>query len=241
MTILKVKFDNLTINQAVAQTIGLLGAGRKFEVNFLNADCLRISQKNPAYRDVLNCSELVLPDGVALKLAAWLFGLGKIHNCNGTDFSPELMRQAALKGYKIFLLGSAEGVAKQAGQKLQEQIPGIKIVGTHTGYFKDDAPVVNEINTSGADILFVAMGVPKQEKWIAANRSELNPKLCLGVGALLDYISGRVVRAPKIFRVLKIEWLWRVFMEPRRMFKRYFVDGFGFMFWLIWKRVFPRS
>jgi N-acetylglucosaminyldiphosphoundecaprenol N-acetyl-beta-D-mannosaminyltransferase len=241
MNILNVKFDNIAINEAVAQTVAWLKEGKRFNIFFLNADCLRISQRDNAYRDILNITPLVLPDGVALRLAGKIYGLQRVVNTNGTDFSPQLMRALAQEGYKIFFLGGQDGVAEEAARKIREQIPGIQIVGTHHGYLDNDDIVAEAINTSGADVLFVAFGAPRQEKWIFANCDKLKVKLCLGVGALLDFLSQRVKRAPKLVRALKLEWLWRVFMEPKRMFKRYFIDGLLFMIWLICKRLFPRS
>jgi N-acetylglucosaminyldiphosphoundecaprenol N-acetyl-beta-D-mannosaminyltransferase len=177
---------------------------------------------------------LVLPDGVGLKIISWIFG-GKIkENCNGTDFSPKLMEEAAKEGYKIFLLGSKDGIAQKASENIKKTIPNLKIVGTSSGYFNNDEEVIQKINTSGADILFVAMGVPLQEKWIARNRDRLNPKLCLGVGALFDYLSGSTPRAPLPMRRMHLEWLWRIFIEPKRMFKRYIIDG-SKLFWIVMK------
>jgi exopolysaccharide biosynthesis WecB/TagA/CpsF family protein len=203
----------------------------------LNADCLRIALSDKGYADILKKTSLVLPDGIGLKLATALFGGKMVANCNGTDLSPALMTKATAEDLKIFFLGGREGVAAAAAENAAKKISGIRITGTENGFFKDDASVIEKINRSGADILFVAMGVPIQEKWIDRNRGCLNPKLCLGVGALFDYMSGRVIRAPKFMRALRLEWLWRVLIEPRRMFKRYLVDGIGFFLYLFYSRI----
>ncbi|MCK5215260.1 MAG: WecB/TagA/CpsF family glycosyltransferase, partial [Candidatus Omnitrophica bacterium] len=117
----------------------------------------------------------------------------------------------------------------------------IQIVGTHHGYVEEDEAVIDQINESGAEVLFVAMGVPIQEKWIHRNRDRLNPRLCLGVGALFDYLSGTIPRAPGIVRCLRLEWLWRCFVDPRRMIKRYFIDDTGFLIRLVFHRIFGRK
>lgn len=132
---------------------------------------------------------------------------------------PNICREAAKKGYKIFLYGSKEDINKSAFEKLQNIYPGIQIVGRANGYLKDDEMpnLMKEINQSGADILFVALGSPKQEQWIEANLPKLNVKVCQGIGGTLDTIAGRVERAPVFFRKAGLEWLYRLIREPKRI------------------------
>ncbi len=233
MEILKVKYHNISFKEAISDAVRLMGQARKSNIFFLNLNCLSKAVKDKEYAAILADTTLVLPDGIGLKVATWLFGGRMVENCNGTDFSPALMKIAAKQGCPIFFLGGKEGVALKAAENVRNFIPGIQIVATHSGYFEDDEEIIKKINESGAQILFVAFGAPKQEKWIAHNRQKLNPKLCLGVGALLDYMSGQKLRAPKIFQALHLEWLWRIFIDPKRMFRRYIIDGLGFMFYLI--------
>ena len=209
----------------------------KHTLFFLNADCLRQTQRDRHYLNILNSADLVLSDGIGLRFATWLFGGRMKDNCNGTDLSPLIMKEAAKQGLRVFFLGGKEGIAEKAADNIKNKVSGIQIVGVHSGYFEDDDEVINKINLSGADILFVAMGVPLQEKWITKNRDKLNSKLCLGVGALFDYLSEHIRRAPKIMINLHLEWLWRIFIEPRRMFKRYILDGLGFFIYLIFYRI----
>ncbi|MFC1708731.1 WecB/TagA/CpsF family glycosyltransferase [Candidatus Omnitrophota bacterium] len=232
MRILNVNYDNISMAEALEKACYLLRENSKSNVFFLNADCLYKAQKDSRYRDILNSAQLLLPDGIGLRIVTELFGGKMKDNCNGTDFSPLFMERAAKEGYRIFFLGGKEGVAEKAAENTRKTIPEILIVGTHSGYFDDDGLLINTINNSGADILFVAMGVPAQEKWIYQNRVKLNPKLYLGVGALLDYLSGHIVRAPKFIRAIHLEWLWRIGVEPKRMFKRYIVDGLR-LFWVV--------
>ncbi|MFH1691843.1 MAG: WecB/TagA/CpsF family glycosyltransferase [Candidatus Omnitrophota bacterium] len=232
--LLGVHYDNISFNAAVKRVEKLLKSDKKSNLFYFNADCLYKSQKDKEYRDILNSADLVLPDGIALALITRLFGGRMKDNLNGTDFLPSLMKKAAELKYKMYFLGGRKGVAVGAAEAMMKKVPGIEIVGAHNGYFVDDQAVIDKINASGADILFVAMGVPLQEKWIFKYRAQLNPKLCVGVGALFDYLSGRVKRAPKIFRILRLEWLWRVFIEPKRMFKRYFIDG-AKLIWMVLK------
>ncbi|OGX31875.1 MAG: hypothetical protein A2787_01105 [Omnitrophica WOR_2 bacterium RIFCSPHIGHO2_01_FULL_48_9] len=237
MNILGVTYDNLTFQQALERALSFAEKEGKFNVFFLNLDCLRQALEDREYKEVLAASSLLLPDGVGLKLATAMFGGRMRENCNGTDFSPALMEKLAKRNLKIFLMGSKNGVAEMAAENLKRKIKNIQIVGAVSGFFTDDEKIISAINASGADVLFVAMGVPRQERWIHMNRASLNPKICLGVGALLDYLSGSLPRAPRGLRSLHLEWLWRIGLEPGRMFKRYILDGMGFLFKLFFYRL----
>ena len=238
-SMLNVGYDNITSSEAIRQILSFLQSSIRRNVFFLNADCLRISQKDNEYRQILNRADLVLPDGIGLKLVTRLYGGRMINNCCGTDIAPFMMERVAQGGYKVFFLGGREGVGEKAAENMRRRFPTIKIVGTHCGYGMDDREVIKKINDSGANILFVAMGVPKQEKWIAKHREQLNPKLCLAVGALLDYLSGTIPRAPLWMRKANLEWFWRIFVEPKRMIKRYLIHGVGFMVYIIFLRFCP--
>lgn len=236
MNILNVHYDNLSLAETRERFFSLMDGGKKANIFFLNADCLYRAQKDREYQDVLTQADLVLPDGIGLRLITGLFGERMLADCNGTDLSPVLLKEAAKRGDKIFFLGGKGGVARRACENMRERIPGLKIVGWYHGYSKNDEEVVERINASGADILFVAMGVPLQEKWISKNRNRLNPKVCLGVGALLDYLSGQIARAPLWMRKFHLEWFWRIFVEPKRMFKRYVIDDLSFFVYLVFCR-----
>ena len=235
MRTLNVKYNNITLETAIEQALSLVENQNKANVFFLNIDCLCKAQKDEKYRNILNSADLVFPDGIGLRLATWLLGGRMKENCNGSNFSPLFMARAAEKGHKIFFLGGRDGVAERAAEVMRKKVPKIQILGTHSGYFNSDEEVIEKINKSEADILFVAMGVPLQEKWIVQNRGRLNPKLCLGVGALFDYLSGRIKRAPKWMQKAGLEWFWRLIMEPKRLWKRYLIDDPVF-FWLVLKQ-----
>jgi exopolysaccharide biosynthesis WecB/TagA/CpsF family protein len=232
MRILGVHYHNATFQEALGRACGRLEDEAKSNLFFLNLDCLYQASRDEEYRLIINNAGLVLPDGIGLKIATRLFGGRMKEDCNGTDFSPVFLKEIARRGYGIYLLGGEEGIAATAAKNLRKKIPGIRIVGTHCGYFEDEDAVVEDINRSGTDVLFVAMGVPLQEKWIARNRHRLESQLCLGVGALLDYLSGEKIRAPKYLRILHLEWLWRIFREPGRFFKRYVLHDLRFICYL---------
>lgn len=241
LKVLKVKYDNVTVEKALEVAVSFLETHPKSSIFFLNLDCLNLAQQDAEYRDILNRASLVLPDGIGLKVVTALFGDRMKDNCNGSDFSPLLMRELAARGYKIFLLGGKEGVAERAAAAMKSRIPGLQIAGTHHGYFRNDEEVIDAINRSGADILFVGLGAPVQEKWIDRHRERLSPKLCLGVGALFDWLSGHKRRSPLLLRKLHLEWFWRILIEPKRMSKRYLVYGVGLLVSVVAYRIVKRK
>lgn len=159
-----------------------------------------------------------------------------LDNINGTDFFPRLCERAANTGLKLYLLGGLPGVAALAAQAMQKRYPKLIIAGTRDGYFDhtQESDVINSINLSGADILLVGMGAPKQELWLARHRGQLQPSVCMGVGGLFDFYSGRIPRAPVWMREIGMEWAWRIAQEPGRMWRRYIVGNPLFLYrvWL---------
>jgi exopolysaccharide biosynthesis WecB/TagA/CpsF family protein len=217
---------NATPQEAVMHLLGA-GTGR---VAFVNAHCVNVAFRDPDYRAALESADLLLPDGAGMDLAARWHGMQFLANLNGTDLCPLLLAEAAKRGLSVFLLGGKDGVATDAAQTLTRAIPDLRIAGTLDGY----AGAVPEtaipvINASGADILLVAMGVPKQDLWLALHAPALRPELVIGVGALFDFLAGRVPRAPLWLRRAKLEWLWRLGVEPRRMFGRYVIGNVVFL------------
>lgn len=206
-------------------------------VFFVNADCLNVSARDTRYHHVLGREDaLVFADGIGVKLAGHLSRQQVRDNVNGTDMFPLLCSLAAERGRSIFLLGARPGVADEVKQRMTALNPGLKVAGTHHGYFdkRESAPVVEQINRSGADILLVAFGAPAQERWIAEHRHQLQVPVAMGVGGLFDFYSGRIPRAPKVVRDMYLEWAWRLAMEPRRMWRRYLVGNFTFMGRVLW-------
>lgn len=200
-------------------------------VAFLNAHCGNVMAKDATYADALATADMVLPDGIGVELAAKFCGKRFRENLNGTDFTPALLKAAAAKGLTVYLLGARPGVAQDAARKLCLSIPGLRIVGTRDGYggLADEDAAIAAINAARPDILITALGVPMQDVWLARNAPRLNARITMGVGALLDFLSGRVRRAPALVRRLRGEWVWRLACEPRRMAKRYLVGNFAFL------------
>lgn len=208
----------------------LLAPGRR-RAFFINAHCCNILAKDRLYRDAVARVDMLLPDGIGVTLAGKMTGQSLTENLNGTDLIEPLMRRVAQLGRSVYLFGGTSGTAEAAAQTLQTRIPALKIAGTRDGYAgaQDAGAVVADINASGADIVIVALGVPMQEHWIDQHGPDLNASLCLGVGAALDFLAGNVTRAPAPVRKIKMEWAWRLAMEPRRMAKRYLWGNLEFL------------
>ena len=165
---------------------------------------------------LLNSAAIQIPDGIGIVVASRIKG-GKIKKrITGIDLMEKIIRRASEKSYRVFLLGAKPGIADEASKILEKRYPGLIIAGIMDGYFKDDDEAVNTIKNAKPDILFVAMGSPKQEYWITKNMEKLTVPLCMGIGGSLDVISGNVKRAPGIMRKSGLEWLYRLFKEPWR-------------------------
>lgn len=191
-----------------------------------NTQMLLAASKDRELRKLLNSSELNIPDGVGVRLAARLRGV-RLESMSGIDIAEELLSVAASKGYRVFFLGAKRGVAEKAAENMRVRYPTLHICGIHHGYFDksgtENASVLKKIRTAAPDILFVCFGFPAQEKWITDNRASLpSVKLSMGLGGSLDVWSGNIRRAPLLIQKAGLEWLWRTVLEPKRA--RIFVD-----------------
>lgn len=204
--ILGVKIDNLAMGKALRKIEGFLTDGRQHYIVTPNPEFLVLAQKDERFRRILNQADLAVPDGMGLIFASWFLGRPLKHRINGTDLMEKICQKAAQKKWPVFLMGGQPGVAEKAGENLRKKYLGLKI-GT-----------VSE----GQSLLFVALGAPKQEKWIAKNLKKMpSIKLTMGVGGAFDFVAGQVPRAPKLLRAIGLEWLWRFFCQPWRI-KRIF-------------------
>ena len=226
-----VNFDSVDMQEALAVCEDLIaksrsGAGESsaHRIHTPNAEIVQMCVEDSEKRKLINSADLVIPDGSGVILAAKILGRplvkGKVA---GVELSENLVRLSGEKGWSVFLLGgkpdagNGKSVAETAKEKLIEKYPDARIAGTHDGYFKNDAEVIDEINASGADVLFVCLGVPKQEEWMYAHRDELKIGLMGGFGGSLDIFAGTATRAPGFFLKLNLEWLYRLLKEPKRI------------------------
>jgi exopolysaccharide biosynthesis WecB/TagA/CpsF family protein len=220
--ILGIGIMDLSRDEAIALLQEAMDGARHLKVAFCNAHTANMACDDPGFRAALG-TFAVFPDGVGIDLAArWLTGAVFRANLNGTDFVPHLLASAP-RPLRIGLIGGRPGVAERAASVLAGLGPGHAIVATLDGY---SAPAVesawlDQLVAEPLDLLLVAMGNPRQELWIASHVTGRHASVAIGVGALLDFLAGEVTRAPALVRKLRLEWTWRLMLEPRRLFKRY--------------------
>jgi exopolysaccharide biosynthesis WecB/TagA/CpsF family protein len=200
-------------------------------VMFLNAHCANLSVRSGLYREALARADAVLPDGSGISLALRMRGERLAANLNGTDLIPALCQRLSGTGHSVFLLGGRPGVADRAAASLWLTAPGLKIAGAQHGYFDpaEEDRVIRDINASGATLLLVAFGAPTQELWLHRNAPRLRATLTFGVGGLFDFLSGRIPRAPSWLRRAGLEWTYRLYQEPARMWRRYILGNPEFL------------
>lgn len=228
ISILGLRVDKVDMDDAVRRVSEMSADGRVHQVVTLNAEMAMVAQGNPELARIINRADLVIPDGVGIVWASRVLGDPVPGRVAGFDLMLELLVRAEQEGWPAFLLGGAPGVAEEAASRLKARLPGLLVAGAHHGYFAeaDDPAIVKKINTTGARLVFVAMGAPRQDKWIARNKSSLRPSICIGVGGSFDVLAGRVSRAPGWVRNVGLEWLYRLVRQPRRIGRMMALPGF---------------
>ena len=231
ITILDIPINNMTMSEAVERIVARLTAGLRGQVCFVNADCANIACRDDEYLAVLQRSDLTFADGIGVRLAGRLLGLQVKQNVNGTDLFPILCGALALTGRKVFLLGAKPGVAEGVRDWINRNHPGLGVAGCHHGYFspREEGAVIRKIADSGADLLLVAFGAPRQDKWISRHLGQTGAKMGIGVGGLFDFYSGSTPRAPMWMREMGLEWLYRFCREPGRLWERNLVGNTQFL------------
>jgi len=207
-------------------------------VTFANVHMVVEARLKPEFGDILRQTDLNCPDGSPLSwIGAALHG-GRVSQVAGPDFMPQFCEQTANQDHRHFLYGGGEGVAEKTAHELLRRYPAIQIAGHYSPPFRqlteeEDEQVCRQINESGADVVWVCLGCPKQEKWIAEHRDLLNAKVVIAVGQAFDILAGVRPRAPKLFRRLGMEWAYRLIQEPGRLWKRYLFTNVLFITWMI--------
>ena len=215
--IMGVTFDDVTLEEAVAAGEALAaGPGFSYVVT-PNPEIVAMARQTETYREILNGAGLVLPDGIGVVHAAKILGTPLKGRVPGIDFASALVERLARSGLRLFLLGAKPGVAEQAGENLKKRYPDLLLCGTHDGYFDNEAPVVRAVSQAAPDLLFVCLGAPKQEKWMARWGALTGAKLAIGLGGALDVFAGNVDRAPEKWRRMGLEWAYRLSREPKRI------------------------
>ena len=220
--ILGVPVHPMTMKQSVDSLEQRMLAGEQTFVVTANAEIIMMCQEDAAYNNIISQkAELVLPDGAGAVWAGRHLGYKVPERVAGFDLYNQLLALSAKKGYKAYFFGGSPGIAEAAKAKSEEMYPGVKIVGCHNCYFTDaDVPAIIEaINQSGAGMLFVALGAPKQERWILAHREELKPRILMGIGGSFDVLAGKMERAPKWMQDASLEWAFRLYKQPSRFMR----------------------
>lgn len=222
--------DNLTMNEALQEINKLIKSNKNAYVVTPNVDHIVQLERGGELKEVYENADLILTDGKPLVWISKWYGTPIKEKISGSDLFPRLCALAAKKGYKMYFLGAAEGVAAKAAKNLQKKYPGLQVVGTYSpplGFEKDETEmekIKKQIKNVQPHILIVGLGCPKQELFIYHHRNELGVPVSLGLGASLDFEAGKVKRAPKWMADHGLEWLFRITQDPKRMMKRYLVD-----------------
>ncbi len=218
MHILGTRIDTVTHNQVLESIERYIQSGTPHHVVTGNTLMLLEAEKDPTLRQILESAAIVVPESSGILWACRTMGVPLEDFLPGIDLMLSICRVAQQRGYPAFLVGSAPGVAERAKSELLQRYPGIRIVGTHHGYFKEnDLPhLLSKIKLAKPSLLFVGLGMPAQEKWIARFLQTLQVPVVMGVGGSLDVISGKLSRAPSLLRKAGMEWLYRLVQEPWR-------------------------
>ena len=218
VNLLGATIDALDMQQTVERAVGFIKSGKTHFIITLNPEFLYQAQFQNCLLDLIDRADLVTPDGVGIVWACQVVGYPVPERVTGIDLLLCLTERAAREGWRVFLLGSAPGVAAETAEKLVKKYPGLQIAGTYHGYFKpeEEKDLLDRIKESKPDLMFVGLGAPRQEFWIDANSKDLKVPVAMGVGGSFDVIAGRVPRAPLWLQRLRLEWLGRLIREPRR-------------------------
>jgi N-acetylglucosaminyldiphosphoundecaprenol N-acetyl-beta-D-mannosaminyltransferase len=247
VTILGIPINNMTMSEVVETvaawlrepTPDITKSNKPRQICFVNAYCANLAYHDEEYLQVLQNADLTLADGIGMKLAGKLLARDIRQNVNGTDLFPRLCETLSSPEEGLFLLGGRPGVAEGVCHWLAKHHPNVIVKGYHHGYFssEEEEQIIRQITDSRAKLLLIAFGAPHQDKWTRRNLRKTGVKVAMGVGGLFDFYSGRIPRAPLWVREMGMEWLYRFYQEPRRMWKRYFLGNAIFLFRVIKERM----
>lgn len=218
--LLGINIDNYSFEEAVSEAKSLIDGQKVSHVITINPEMFFQAEKDTEFANIIKEAEMVIPDGVGVKIGLKLTGKN-ICRIPGIDFAKRLLEEAALTGIPVAIIGAKQDVIQAAVENLQKEIDGLNIVYYHDGYFDNPDEIYNDLISKSPKLILVALGSPKQETFIYKAKKILKPALMVGIGGSLDVWSGKVKRAPKIFRILGLEWFYRTVTQPQR-FKRIF-------------------
>ncbi|MCG0275299.1 MAG: WecB/TagA/CpsF family glycosyltransferase [Thermosediminibacteraceae bacterium] len=217
--ILGVPLDKVTLKQAVTKVEKMLESGKTRIIVTPNAEIIMAAQKNPKLLQAISQADLSLPDGIGVVIASRILGNPLPERIAGFDLMVEMLKIAERYQLSVYLLGGKPGVAEKAAAAIKSKFPGVKIVGTHHGYFdeKEQEKIADKINDVRPHFVFVGMGAPRQELFMTENKDKIHGSIMMGVGGSLDVLAGRVKRAPEWMQKTGFEWLYRLLQEPSRI------------------------
>lgn len=229
VNILGVNVDMVTIDEATDRIIGFFDEDKLHKVYTPNSEIIMAAYKDERFRALLNGADLLTADGIGVVYASKILGKPISERAAGYDIACKVLDRIKDTGHSVYLFGSKPGVAETARERLTEQYPGLRVAGTHNGYFKpeDEPAIVEEINATGADLLFVCLGAPKQEEWLDRNADKLNVRVAMGIGGSLDVFAGTAERAPEFYCKHGLEWFYRLKKEPWRAKRMLALPKFG--------------
>lgn len=230
VNILGVKVDKVTVDEAVDMAFNMLEENRPHSIFTPNSEIILTAYKDSSFCRTLNSADLLTADGIGVVYASRILGNPIKERAAGYDIACGLIDRIAETGHRLYLFGGRPGVAEKAKHRIESRYPFIQIVGTRNGYFKDSESkdIVDDINGVGADIVFVCLGAPKQEKWIYENMNKTRARLFMGIGGSLDVFAGEAERAPDFWCRIGLEWLYRLIKEPWRFKRMLALPKFGF-------------
>lgn len=221
LNVLGVKIDNVTIESATDRILEMVKSEGNHAVFTPNSEIVYSAYKNPDFCSLLNSADMLTPDGIGIVYASKILKKPLAERAGGYDIACQVIERIAETGDRLYLFGGKPEIAKKASENLRKKYPFINIVGTRNGYFTPDEEdeIIDDIQKSGADILFVCLGSPMQEKWIFKNREKLSCRVMMGIGGSLDVFAGATERAPESWQKLGLEWLYRLKKEPKRFWR----------------------
>jgi N-acetylglucosaminyldiphosphoundecaprenol N-acetyl-beta-D-mannosaminyltransferase len=233
--------DNLSMEETLQRVDGFIRAGTPHQHVVVNVDKLVKASRSPELRRIINECALINADGMPVVWAARLLGRPLKERVAGIDLFEALMARAALRRWRVFLLGAREEVVAGVRAIYEAKYPGLTIAGHRNGYWSaaEEEGVAGQIAASRADLLFVAISSPKKEQFLGTYQARMRVPFAMGVGGTFDVAAGLVKRAPRWMQRAGLEWFYRFLQEPRRMFRRYFIDDMAFL-WLFLKEAVRR-
>lgn len=211
-----IQVDNVTLIEAIAKVREFLGSSVLHMIVTPNPEMIVAAQDDQELKEIINSADLRVPDGISMVVVSRILGRPLKERVSGIDLMLKIIEVFSKQEKRVYLLGGKAGIAEAAADNLRSKYPGIQIVGSHDGYFINEADITQQIKEAKPDILFIGLGAGRQERWLKQHLQELDVPVSMTIGGSLDVLSGHKKRAPKIFQKLYIEWLYRLITEPNR-------------------------